>query len=155
MELVHKYPSQQKIQIHRTLSFSASGVCLLILLAIIDAGLESKSISISMQGAAFAITVWLFIGSILEYFIFIGPKSYQYYQSDKFKRFFGLCFTIGGISLLTTIGGLLIHMENYLIWFFVAGTVMGWIMISLFVVGLSNAIFDSETKEAKAQQETV
>ena len=140
--LTNRYPSQAKLQMYRNLCFGAAGTSLLILLVIFQAAKESTAMDVAEIGAAIALPFWFSLGGLFEYYILIGPRSYSHYRKAFMEIYAPLVYLIGGVGLLSAVGGVLYQLQAVALYAFLTSVSVCLGISLVHHAGLAKAIFD-------------
>jgi hypothetical protein len=82
----------------RNLSYGAAAACLAVLAGLAQVGAKSEALQLSVYGAAIALPMWLLVGGIYEYYIFLGKQSFAHYRLAAVFRFIGVPLVIASIG---------------------------------------------------------
>lgn len=107
---LERYPSLPKLQLMRNMSYGAGAACLVMITQLIEVGVSSDWLQWSLIASSIALTMWLCTGTILEYYILVGPKSYAHLRTQTGKSFLGGSSILSGLALIASIAMFLFHL---------------------------------------------
>jgi hypothetical protein len=125
-------PSEGKLLLSRNLSFGGAAACLVILSQIIQVGAKDEALEISVVGAAVGIPLWIAVGSIHEFFIALGKRSYPFLRKKGLQNAVGGVMFFAGCALFTAVGGAVWYLSQVAFWAFLATIFSSLAMIACF-----------------------
>ena len=144
-ERMSRYPSESKFQMFRNLSFGAAGSCLLMLSIIFPRGATELPLQISLYASAAGIPIWLTVGGLYESYIALGPKSYSHFRGTFAQPLFGLLYLLGGLALVSSLGGVLYFLSDTSAYILGGGIVFSILITVIFHVQLANWFYSSRS----------
>ncbi len=112
----------------RTSAIGGASFSTAIVLLVLQTGIASGSLRISLYAAALAIPAWLTAWQYVETYIFYGRSSYNHFNSPKGSGVAVLLVVAGALLLLTSLGSLIWHLSP--------GASLLFLMTSLLAGGL-------------------
>ncbi len=146
--LSSRYPSQSKLQMYRNLCFSAAGVCLVVILVVFQSGEDTLPLTISIYSASISIPLWLAYGSLYEFYILIGPRSYSHFRNRFNGNWDAVPVLVAGTGLIATVGGVLYQIRPLALYLFLGAGAVGMALIYLFSFSLSDHIFGDRERSS-------
>lgn len=126
---VRRYPSHDRLLLIRNLSYGAAAACLAVLAGLTQVGAKSIALQVSVYSASIALPIWLLIGAVYEYYIFLGKQSYPHLRTRFFMILVALTSAIASLGMVGMIVGI--------IWFLIpeAAYAFGLSALVAFVLG--------------------
>ena len=140
-----RYPSESKLHMYRTLSYSAAGISLILIALLAQIWKPSKALNLSLYCAAIALPFWILLGTIYEYYILLGKQSYGHYRSTNAQIFIFLGYLGGGVPLLIALGSLLYSVNSRSLTFFVLALVATLVIALAFTSSLTSFLKGNES----------
>lgn len=132
VERMKRYVSHDRLLITRNLSYGAAAACLVILVGLAQISIHTTALEISVYSASIALPIWLLIGGVYEYYIFLGKQSYPHMRTKLFTRFVGVNFSVAGLGTLGATGGIVWQELPKAIYAFGASALIALILIMAF-----------------------
>jgi len=110
--------SESKLQMYRNLSYGAAGFLLIIIIMLVQVWEDSLALNVVLYSASIGLPIWFTSGTMYEFYILLGERSFAHYKSDGVQSVISLLFMIGGISIFISVSAILFYL-NY-----IAGIVM-------------------------------
>lgn len=146
-EVSERYPSQEKFILYRNLYLGASAACLVLIAQLLDTGVSSFALKLSLSCASGAMPVWLLLAAIFEYYVILGPKSYAHKRIMVKNGLIGLLLLLGGLALGTAVGGVLYHLHKFSLYVFIAAVSVAFVISLLFHWHLAEWYFDRSSED--------
>ncbi|WNF48555.1 hypothetical protein RHP75_09145 [Pseudomonas sp. SG20056] len=140
-----RYPSESKLQMYRTLSYSGAGISLILIALLAQIWKPSKALNLTLYCSAIALPFWILLGTIYEYYILLGKQSYAHYRSTNAQIFIFLGYLGGGIPLLVALGSLLYFINSRSLTFFALALVATLAIAFAFTSSLTNFLKENES----------
>lgn len=121
----------------RNLGYSGSAVCLVILVGLTQIGAKDIALKISVYSASIALPIWLLIGAIYEYYIFLGKQSYPHLRTKFFSGLVGIAFTVAGLGMVGATGGIIWFLIPEAAYAFAASSLVAFFLGAFFQVHLA------------------
>ena len=74
---MRRYPSAERMTLLRNLGYGGTAACLAILAGLAQVGAKEPALKVSVYSASIALLVWLLVGTVFEYYLFLGKNSYR------------------------------------------------------------------------------
>jgi len=129
-ELMHRKAGVDSLLLMRNVGYGGSAACLVILLALIQAGPRQQGLSVSILSTSIALPFWLLIGIVYEYYIFLGERSYPHLRTRLFVGVVGFSIAIAGLGMIGAVSGI--------IWFLLPGAAYAFgasSLVALLLIG--------------------
>jgi len=117
------------VHLARNVAYGGAAVSLALLAGLAQMNASAAPLRLSVYACSLSLPVWLLLGTMYEYYIFIGERSYAHLASVFMFRLAAWSFGIAGLSMVTAATGL--------IWFLAPGAAVLFIAISLVGVVLA------------------
>jgi hypothetical protein len=114
---------EEKLVLQRNLSFGAAAASFVLLATLMQVGITSKSLLITLYAASVALPFWVLQAFIYEVFIFLEDRGYPFYSSAASQVFVITSWLLGALSLFGATVGVIAHLmfEAALIFGIVSG----------------------------------
>jgi hypothetical protein len=109
VEQTERYLSLEKLQLYRNMYFGAGAACFVLVSQLATTGSLTVWLKWSLLSAAVSMPIWLGLGSLFEYYIMLGPKSYAHKRTGFANALLSSLMLLGGLSLVASISLLLYH----------------------------------------------
>jgi hypothetical protein len=129
---VNQHPSESRILVTRNLSYGAAAAALIVMIEIIQIGAKDPALELAVQAACLSMPIWIAVGVIYEFFIFLGKASYPFLRKEAFQRSMGFFLLVAGVSLLIEIGSVAYYLSERSLWLFI-GSIVGSLALVLAV----------------------
>jgi hypothetical protein len=106
-ERIRRYPSHDRLLLMRNLGYGGAAACLVILLGLTQIGTKFIALKISVFSASIALPFWLLIGTIYEYYIFLGKLSYLHLRTKFLIGLVGFSFVVASLGIAIATGGVI------------------------------------------------
>lgn len=104
---LRRYSSIERLMLMRNLGYGGAAACLVILLGLTQVGTKELCLKISVISVSLALPLWLLLGSIYEYYIFLGKESYPHLRTRLSLGFVGTTASIAGLGIVLGTGGVI------------------------------------------------
>lgn len=119
----------------RNLGYGGAAACLVILFGLTQVSMKELCIKVSLISVSIALPLWLLLGIIYEYYIFLGKESYPHLRTKLTRRFVLTTASIAGVGIVLGIGGVIYFLMPEAAYIFVGvgfiAVVLGWVFQTL------------------------
>lgn len=136
-ERIRRYASHDRLILMRNLGYGGSAACLVILVGLTQVGAKDPALRVSVYSASIALPVWLLIGAIYEYYIFLGKQSYPHLRTKFFAALVGLSFSVAGLGMVGATGGIIWFLVPEAAYAFGVSALVAFLLGSIFQVQLA------------------
>jgi len=91
-----RYVSHDRLVLLRNLGYGGAAVCLAFLVSLTQVGAKTSLLKTGIVCASIALPAWLLLGTIFEYYIFLGKESYAHLRTRFLGTLIAVCMSIGG-----------------------------------------------------------
>ena len=120
--LSNRYVSESKLQMSRNLCYGAAGFSFLVVFLIVESGIESSAVDLSLRSAVFSMPIWFLIGSLYEQLVLIGKASHSYLRTQSWERNLAVLGLSAGLGTYVSICALFWHLGRWLLPIFLAAS---------------------------------
>ncbi len=131
--------TQEGFLLSRNLGIGASGVSVVLLVAILQLDNFTVELVISTIGLSVAIPMWVAYSGSMEHFIQLGPKYFSHYK--VVKGYLSFMALIAGCGLTVSIGSLFWYISVWAGVVFIITVFFAFITSDLFSRRFANSIF--------------
>ena len=93
--------------------------------------------------------LWIAVGSIFEYFLNLGKRSYPFLQKQSFRLCVGLLMAVAGLGLLLEAGAAVWYLSETAAWIFAGSILIALLFVALFQTALARWWYGPTGPEAK------
>ena len=129
---MHRYASLERLMLMRNLSYGGAAASLVILLGLIQIGAKNIFIQASTISISASLPLWLLLGGIYEFYIFLGKESYSHFRKKSTLNFLGAILFFAGLGMITSIGCILWFLMPEATYIFGAASLISLILAGLF-----------------------
>lgn len=148
----YKYVSTERLMLMRNLCYGGAAACTVILLGLIQGGAKTMPLQISTLSIAVALPLWLLLGSIYEFYIFLGKESYLHYRKDGTLSFFHAILVVAGLGMAISVGGIIYSLMPAAAYVFGAVALVSIILGDLFKAVLQRWWFGFDGPGSKTDE---
>lgn len=127
-ERIRRYASIERLMLMRNLGYGGAATCLVVLVGLAQVGAKELPLKVSVLSASIALPMWLLVGGIYEFYIFLGKRSYPHLRSPFAARFVLAVATIAGVGSVGATGGVIYFLMPIAAWAFAAAGVAAIIL---------------------------
>ena len=142
-ERMQRYASVERLVLMRNLGYGGAAACLVVLVGLTQVGAKDSALKISVLSASVALPLWLLLGGIYEYYIFLGKQSYAHLRTKFATNFIGAIALIAGAGSLGATGGVVWFLMPEAAWTFGVTVVFAISLAGVFNVHLARWWFGS------------
>ena len=121
----------------RNLGYGGAAACLVVLVGLTQIGAKDPALKISVLSASVALPLWLLLGGIYEFYIFLGKQSYAHLRTKFATNFIGLIALSAGAGSLGATGGVIWFLMPEAAWAFCVVAVFSIVLAGIFNVFLA------------------
>lgn len=110
---------------------------------------------VSVYSASIALPIWLLIGAIYEYYIFLGKQGYPHLRTKPFTGLVGLSFLIAGLGMVGATGGIIWFLLPDAAYAFGVSALIAFVLGATFQVQLAHWWFRDGGPGAKDDDEDI
>ena len=103
---IRRYPSSERMILLRNLGYGGAAACLAILAGLAQVGAKDPALKVSVYAASIALPAWLLIGSVFEYYIFLGKQSYGHLRGEFAVALTSALYAVAGLGMFVATGGI-------------------------------------------------
>ena len=103
---IRRYPSSERMILLRNLGYGGAAACLAILAGLAQVGAKDPALKVSVYAASIALPAWLLIGSVFDYYIFLGKQSYGHLQGKFAVALTSTLYAVAGLGMFVATGGI-------------------------------------------------
>lgn len=115
------YASVERLMLMRNLGYGGAAACLVVLVGLTQIGAKVGSLQISVISTSVALPLWLLLGGIYEFYIFLGEQSYPHLRTKFAVGFLRIILTVAGLGSVGATAGVIWFLMPEAAWLF--GTV--------------------------------
>jgi hypothetical protein len=113
----------ERVHLTRNVAYGGAAVSLAVLAGLTQVGASALSLRMGVYAAAVTLPIWLLLGTMYEYYIYLGPGSYAHLASPFILRLSLRAFAAAGLGLVAT--------SACIIWYLAPGAALVFIGMSL------------------------
>ena len=106
-ERIWRYSSAERLTLLRNLGYGGAAASLAVLAGLTQVGAKDSALQVSVFAASVSLPAWLLIGSIYEYYIFLGKQSYGHLRTRFLIALSSGLLLVAGLGMLATTGGII------------------------------------------------
>lgn len=144
---MHRYASLERLMLMRNLSYGDAAASLVILLGLIQIGAKNIFLQASTASISASLPLWLLLGGIYEFYIFLGKESYPHYRKKSTLNFLGVILLFAGLGMVVSIGFILWFLLPEATYIFGAASLISLVLGGLFHFLLQRWWFGPEGPE--------
>jgi len=142
-ERIRRYPSAERLTLLRNVGYGGAALCLAVLVGLTQVGAKDAALRLSVYSASIALPLWLLIGGLYEYCIFLGKQSYPHLRTTFMTRLVtGLYLAASSAMFAITAG---------IVWF-LSSAAAYMLAASAFIAIIALAVFHAHLARWWAQQ---
>ncbi len=103
---IRRYSSAERMTLLRNLGYGGAAACLAILAGLAQVGAKDPALKVAVYAASIALPAWLLIGSVFEYYIFLGKQSYRHLRSKFVIALTSTLYVVAGVGMFAATGGI-------------------------------------------------
>lgn len=123
--------SLERLMLMRNLGYGGAAACLVILLGLTQPDRKALCLKISVISVSFALPLWLLLGIIYEYYIFLGKESYSHLHTKLSRVFVLTTASIAGLGIVLGTGGVIYFLMPVATYVFAGvgfiAVIFGWV----------------------------
>lgn len=116
----------------RNLSYGSAAAALVILLGLIQIGARNIFIQASTISISASLPLWLLLGGIYEFYIFLGKESYPHFRKKSTLNFLGAILFFAGLGMVVSIGSIFWFILPEAMYIFGAASLISLVLGGLF-----------------------
>lgn len=144
---MYRYASFDRLLLMRNLSYGSAAASLVILLALIQIGAKNTFIQVSTISISASLPLWMLLGGIYEYYIFLGKESYPHFRKKSTLNFVGAVLFFAGLGMITSLGCMLWFLMPESTYIFGAACLISIVIFIAFHASIQSWWFSSEGPE--------
>lgn len=138
----------------RNLSYGGAAASLVILLGLIQIGTKNNFIQVSTISISGSLPLWLLLGAIYEFYIFLGKESYPHFRKKSTLNFLGVILLLAGSGMVTSIGCILWFLLPEATYIFGAASLISLVLGGLFHTFLQRWWFGPDGPEPEEENQS-
>jgi len=151
---LHRYASLERLMLMRNLSYGGAAASLVILLGLIQIGTKNTFIQVSTISISGSLPLWLLLGAIYEFYIFLGKESYPHFRKKSTLNFLGVILLLAGSGMVTSIGCILWFLLPEATYIFGTASLISLVLGGLFHTFLQRWWFGPDGPEPEEENQS-
>ncbi len=136
----------------RNLGYGGAAACLVVLVGLAQVGAKDPALRISVFSASVALPIWLLLGGIYEFYIFLGKQSYPHLRTKFSVNLIGLITLMAGLGSVGATGGVIWFLIPEAAWVFGAVALVATLVGAMFNLVLARWWYGADGPERQKNQ---
>lgn len=100
--LIRSSVDGERAHLTRNVAYGGAAVSLALLAGLTQVGASAPSLRVAVYASAVTLPIWLLLGAMYEYYIYLGEMSYRHLASPFMYRLSASAFAVAGLGLVLT-----------------------------------------------------
>lgn len=100
--LIRSSGGAESVHLVRNVAYGGAAVSLAVLAGLTQVGASAPSLRFGVYASAVTLPIWLLLGTIYEYYIYLGVRSYEHLTSPFMLRLSAWALAAAGLGLVLT-----------------------------------------------------
>jgi hypothetical protein len=132
--------NEEHFKLSRAYALGGAAASLAILVQLLQVGVESLSLKITVLAISFSLPLWIAISAIYELWIVAGAPGIQQYRAQSFNRMIGFLTVVAATSLLVGVAAIIFFLLPFAFWLFLVAGAFCFLLVLILMALLARNI---------------
>jgi hypothetical protein len=132
--------NEEHLKLARAYALGGAAASLAILVQLLQLGVESFFLKITVLAISFSLPLWIAISAIYEVWIVAGAPGIQQYRAKFVNRILGFLTVLAATSLLVGVAAIIFFLLPFAFWLFLVTSAFCFLLVLILMVLLARNI---------------